>query len=556
MKSQNLFINSLIMKTSIFKSFSGFLPIILIIILITGCNEGKKHEAESPAIIPAPVSVQVLKGQFEITPQTRIAYPEENSEIRKIVDHLNQLLNKHAGFNLNIVDLEQAGNNCISFQTNDFPDLGQEGYVLKSNKKGILISAADPNGLFYGMVTLWQLFPINDSIPVIPALEIRDKPRYQWRGVHLDVGRHFFPAEFIKKYIDIIALHKMNVFHWHMTEDQGWRIEINKYQLLTEIGAWRDETIIGHPRNRPVKYDSTPHGGFYTQDEIKEIIQYAADRYITVVPEIEMPGHAQAVIASYHELGCTGEKVKVKTEWGISPYIYNVDDKTFEFLENVLSEVIALFPSKYIHIGGDEARKDQWKASEKIQQQIKDLGLENEEELQSHFIKRIEKFINNNGRNLIGWDEILEGGLAPNATVMSWRGIEGGIEAAREGHDVVMTPTSHCYFDYYQSQNRDQEPLAIGGYLPIDTVYSFEPTPEALSEEEAKHILGAQANVWTEYIATTEHVEYMLLPRLSALSEVVWSPEEKRDLENFRERLETQVKRYKAMGWNYRPLDE
>jgi hexosaminidase len=544
------------MKFTILKSISVFLPIILFITFITSCNESKKPETESPAIIPVPVSIQVLEGQFEITPQTCIAYPEENSEIRKTVDYLNQLVNKHTGFNLNIIDLEQTGKNCISFQTDDFPDLGQEGYTLQSNEKGIQISAAEPNGLFYGMVTLWQLFPSNDSILVIPALEIRDKPRYQWRGVHLDVGRHFFPAEFIKRYIDIIALHKMNVFHWHLTEDQGWRIEIKKYPLLTEIGAWRDETIIGHPRNRPVKYDGTPHGGFYTQDEIKEIIQYAADRYITIVPEIEMPGHAQAAIASYPELGCTGEKVKVKTEWGISPYIYNVDDKTFEFLENVLSEVIDLFPSKYIHIGGDEARKDQWKASEKIQQQIKDFGLEDEEELQSYFIRRIEKFINGKDRNLIGWDEILEGGLAPNATVMSWRGTEGGIEAARQGHDVVMTPTSYCYFDYYQSQNTDQEPLAIGGYLPIKTVYSFEPTPAQLSEEEAKHILGAQANVWTEYMAATEHVEYMLLPRLSALSEVVWSPEEKRDLENFMKRLETQVKRYEAMGWNYRPLDE
>jgi len=544
------------MKSSILKFILGFLPVIFIILLITSCNESKKPEAESPVIIPVPVSIQVLEGQFEITHQTSIAYPEENSEISKTVDYLNQLVNKHTGFNLNIVDLEQAGNNCISFQTDDFPDLGQEGYILKSNEKGIQISAAEPNGLFYGMVTLWQLFPSNDSILVIPALEIRDKPKYQWRGVHLDVGRHFFPAEFIKRYIDIIALHKMNVFHWHLTEDQGWRIEIKKYPLLTEVGAWRDETILGHPRNRPVKYDSTRHGGFYTQNEIKEIVQYAADRYITIVPEIEMPGHAQAAIASYPELGCTGEKVKVKTEWGISPYIYNVDDKTFEFLENVLSEVIELFPSKYIHIGGDEARKDQWEASEKIQQQIKGLGLETEEELQSYFIRRIEKFINSKGRNLIGWDEILEGGLAPNATVMSWRGTEGGIEAARQGHDVIMTPTSHCYFDYYQSKNTDQEPLAIGGYLPIDTVYSFEPTPTELSEKEAKHILGAQANVWTEYMATTEHVEYMLLPRLSALSEVVWSPKEKRDLEDFMKRLETQVKRYEIMGWNYRPLDE
>jgi hexosaminidase len=293
-----------------------------------------------------------------------------------------------------------------------------------------------------------------------------------------------------------------------------------------------------------------------TQDEIRDIIQYAADRYITIIPEIEMPGHAQAAIAAYPELGCTGEKVGVRTTWGISPYIFNVEDKTFEFLEDVLSEVIELFPSEYIHIGGDEARKDQWEASKRIQQQIKDLGLENEDELQSYFIHRIEEFINSKGKKLIGWDEILEGGLAPNATVMSWRGTTGGIEAARQGHDVIMSPTSHCYFDYYQSQDREQEPLAIGGFLPIDTVYAYEPTPAELSEEEATHILGAQANVWTEYIATDEHLEYMLLPRLSALSEIVWSPKEMRDWEDFRTRLESQVKRYEMAGWNYRPLDE
>jgi hexosaminidase len=382
-------------------------------------------------------------------------------------------------------------------------------------------------------------------------------PRFPWRGAHLDVGRHFFNADFVKKYIDIIALHKMNVFHWHLTDDQGWRIEIKKYPLLTEIGAWRDETVIGHPKagKEPVKYDGIKHGGFYTQDEIKEIIDYAADRYITIVPEIEMPGHAMAAIASYPELGCTGEKVKVRTTWGVSPYIYNVDDNTFKFLEDVLTEVIDLFPSEYIHIGGDEAVKDQWEESKKIQQQIKDLGLKDEHELQSYFIKRIEEFINNKGRKLIGWDEILEGGLAPNATVMSWRGVQGGIAAAREGHDVVMTPTTYCYLDYYQSKITDKEPLAIGGYLPLDIVYSYEPVPSELSTDEAKHILGAQANVWTEYIASPELVEYMLLPRMTALAELTWTPKEMKDLDDFKKRLETQVERYKTMGWNYRPLE-
>jgi hexosaminidase len=391
----------------------------------------------------------------------------------------------------------------------------------------------------------------------IPAVQITDIPRFSWRGAHLDVGRHFFDKEFIKKYIDIIAIHKMNVFHWHLTDDQGWRIEIKKYPLLTEIGAWRDETVIGHPwaGKEPVKYDGIRHGGFYTQGEIKEIIDYAADRYITIVPEIEMPGHAQAAIASYPELGCTGEKMKVRTTWGISPNIYNTEDNTFKFLEDVLTEVIDLFPSEYIHIGGDEALKDQWKASNKIQKQIKDLGLKDEHELQSYFIQRIEKFINSKGRKLIGWDEILEGGLAPNATVMSWRGIQGGIDAASQGHDVVMTPSTHCYLDYYQSKNTEMEPLAIGGYLPLDTVYNYEPVPLELSADEAKHILGAQGNVWTEFIATPEHVEYMLLPRIAALAELTWTPKEMKNLEYFKKRLVIQVERYKTMGWNYRPLE-
>ena len=547
------------MKTLYFNSVIKTILTIILVMALNGCTQESSTISELPSIIPKPVSVEVNKGQFKITPQTQIACPEEDPEILKIGEYLNQLVYKNAGFNLNMVGLDNAGNNCIALHTGDFPDLGKEGYVLKSTKKGVQITAGQPNGLFYGIITLWQLFSItqDENSLVIPEIEITDQPRYQWRGAHLDVCRHFFTVEFVKKYIDILARHKLNIFHWHLTEDQGWRIEIKKYPLLTEVGAWRDETVIGRPRRgTPVQYDGIRHGGYYTQDEIRDIIQYAAERYITIVPEIEMPGHAQAAIAAYPELGCTGEKVKVKTEWGISRYIFNVEDNTFSFLEDVLSEVIDLFPSEYIHIGGDEARKDQWKASKRIQQQIKDLGLENEDELQSHFIHRVEEFINSKGKKLIGWDEILEGGLAPNATVMSWRGIVGGIEAARQGHDVIMSPTSHCYFDYYQSQDREKEPLAIGGFLPVDTVYAYEPTPAELSAGEAKHILGVQANVWTEYIATEEHLEYMLLPRLSALSEVAWSPKEMRDWQDFRKRLERQAKRYEVMGLNYRPLDE
>jgi len=550
------------MKTHLSKT----LPVIFItflIIMITNCSAPEnKTLADIPGIIPLPAAIQVLSGQFILTPETDIVYPADNEEIKKIAEYLNQLVFKSAGFQLSLSDSDHPQQKSIQLLTGEFPDIGKEGYHLKSSRKGVQISANEPNGLFYGVITLWQLFPtgsVTGNSITIPAVQITDMPRFPWRGAHLDVGRHFFDTDFIKEYIDIIALHKMNVFHWHLTDDQGWRIEIKKYPLLTETGAWRDETVIGHPwRNRdkgPVKYDGIRHGGFYTQNEIKEIIEYAADRYISVVPEIEMPGHAQAAIASYPELGCTGEKVKVGTIWGISPYIYNVDDNTFKFLEDVLSEVIDLFPSEYIHIGGDEALKDQWKASKKIQKQIRDLGLKDEHELQSYFVKRIEKYINSKGRKLIGWDEILEGGLAPNAAVMSWRGIQGGIEAARQGHDVVMTPYTHCYLDYYQSENTDQEPLAIGGYLPLDTVYNYEPVPSQFSVEEAKHILGAQGNVWTEFIADTEYLEYMLLPRMTAIAELTWTPKELKNLDDFKKRLESQVERYKLMDWNYRPLE-
>jgi len=360
------------------------------------------------------------------------------------------------------------------------------------------------------------------------------------------------PKEYVKKYIDYIAMHKMNTFHWHLTEDQGWRIEIKKYPKLTEIGAWRKETLIGHYRDKPHKYDGKVHGGFYTQEDVKEIVEYAKSRYVTVVPEIEMPGHSVASLASYPELSCTGGPFEVRTIWGSSEDVYCAgNEETFHFLEDVLSEVIALFPSEYIHIGGDECSKGRWEKCPKCQARIKAEKLKDENELQSYFIKRIEKFLNANNRKLIGWDEILEGGLAPDATVMSWRGMVGGIEASRQGHDVVMSPTSHCYFDYYQG-NPDLEPLAIGGYLPLKKVYSFEPTPDDLTTEEAKHILGAQANLWTEYIQTQEHAEYMVFPRISAIAEVVWTPKELRNWDNFIMRMEKQFRRYDILMVNYR----
>ncbi len=391
----------------------------------------------------------------------------------------------------------------------------------------------------------------------VPAVEIIDSPRFSWRGMHLDVGRHFFPISFVKRYIDLLAMHKMNRFHWHLTEDQGWRIEIKKYPKLTQIGAWRSESLVGHYTDEPRKYDGVRYGGFYTQDEIREVVAYAAKRFITVVPEIEMPGHSVAALAAYPELACTDGPFEVEKLWGVHEDVYCAGkESTFAFLQDVLTEVMGLFPSTYIHIGGDECPKTRWKAHDLDQKRIKEENLKDEHELQSYFVKRIERFLSSYNRRLVGWDEILEGGLPPAATVMSWRGFEGGIEAANSGHDVVMTPTSHCYFDYYQSENTESEPLAIGGFLPLSKVYHFEPMPPEIDPEKAHHILGGQGNVWTEYMKTEDKVEYMVLPRMSAMSEVLWTQESDRSYKGFVARLEmSQFGRFDRMGLKYRRLD-
>jgi hexosaminidase len=429
-------------------------------------------------------------------------------------------------------------------------------------------------GVFRGLQTLRQLMPVEvedrfralapwggastlGARPAsataalrIPAVDISDAPRFPYRGMHLDVGRHFFPVEFVKKYIDLLALYRMNTFHWHLTEDQGWRIEIRRYPRLTEVGSCRAETIL-EKNFDPFVGDGMPYCGFYTQAEIREVVAYARERHILVIPEIEMPGHSVAALAAYPELACTEGPFEVHTRWGVTPDIYCPKEETFEFLQAVLEEVMQLFPSPYIHIGGDEAPKERWEESPVAQEVIRREGLADEHELQSWFVQRIERFLNANGRRLIGWDEILEGGLAPNATVMSWRGMEGGIDAARQGHDVIMTPVSHVYFDYYQAEP-DGEPLAICCFTPLEKVYGFEPVPGELAADEAPHVLGAQGNVWTEYMTTPEHVEYMALPRMLALSEVVWSPRDLRDWESFRVRLEAQLPRLDALDVNYR----
>ncbi|MGH7220984.1 MAG: beta-N-acetylhexosaminidase, partial [Nitrospiraceae bacterium] len=374
----------------------------------------------------------------------------------------------------------------------------------------------------------------------VPCVQIEDYPQFQWRGALLDVARHFMPKEFVKKFIDLLALHKLNSFQWHLTDDQGWRIEIKKYPKLTQIGAWRKETLVGrleHESQKELKFDGTSHGGFYTQDDAREIVEYARVRHINVVPEIEMPGHAQAAIAAYPELGNTGHLLEVGTKWGVVENIFNPKETTILFLQDVLTEVLEMFPSGFIHTGGDEAVKTQWKASAEVQARIKELGLKNEEELQGYFTGRMAEFLSSRGRRLIGWDEILEGGVPRNATVMSWRGEKGGIAAAQAGHDVVMAPTGYTYFDYYQSRDKDKEPLAIGGYLPLETVYGYDPVPREIAPEFRKHVLGSQGQLWTEYLPYPKRVEYMAFPRLAALAEVTWTSKEKKNYAEFLERL-------------------
>ncbi len=422
-----------------------------------------------------------------------------------------------------------------------------------------ILIRGNPAGLFYGVQTLLQLLPPqiykkqkdDDFELSIPAIRITDKPRFKWRGMHLDVARHFFSLEFIKKYIDLLALHKLNTLHVHLTDDQGWRLEIKKYPQLTEKGSWRKGTTSAL-LNKPDVLDGIPHGGYYTQEEIREMVRYAEERYITIVPEIEMPGHSQAALSVFPNLSCSGGPFDVKMNWGISDEIYCAgNEEAFTFLENVLSEVIDLFPSKYIHIGGDEVPKVRWENCIKCQNRIKSEGLKNGEELQSYFIQRIEKIVNLRGRQIIGWDEIIQGGLAPNASVMSWRGEAGAIEVSQKGHNAVMCPSPYCYFDYYQGDPA-KEPKAMESVLPLEKVYSYEPIPSELTEREAEHILGAQGNVWTEHIKTTGQVEYMALPRMSAMAEVVWSAKSDRNIDDFLKRLAYHYFRLDALDVNYR----
>lgn len=514
-------------------------------------------QAQQPVtIIPEPVSLQLTGGNFVISKTTKIKSSNADKELQAAAKFLRNQVEDVSGYTL---PFGTAANNVIELKIVHEKQLGEEGYHLFVNRNSVLISANTKAGIIYGMQSLFQLLPAirTNAALSIPCMQVTDYPRFAWRGMHLDVSRHFFSPKMVKEYIDLMAMYKMNVFHWHLTDSQGWRIEIKKYPKLTDVGAWRVDYTNLVWGSRPVAKEGEPatYGGYYTQEQIKDIIKYAAQRNITIVPEIEMPGHSAAAIAAYPFLSCTGAAQLPMTGQNGTNISHNFcagKDAVFVFLQNVLSEVISLFPSQYIHIGGDEVDKTSWKNCPLCQARMRAEGLKDENELQSYFIRRMEQFIISKHRKLIGWDEILEGGLAPEATVMSWRGEAGGIEAAKMKHNVVMTPGNPVYFDHYQA-GPEGEPLAIGGMNTLKNVYDYEPVPKELDASESKYVLGAQANVWTEYISTAEHLEYMVLPRMAALSEVLWSPKENRNWKSFSERIAVHYKIYGQKGWHYCP---
>lgn len=525
--------------------------LFLIVICGVAFYACENTEVQQLNIVPRPVEVQVTKGHFLLTPQTVIQVEKGEENIVPACRFFADYVGRSFGSPLKIEEGGRARNAIhVAIDTT----LGQEAYQLTVNKKKIDILAGSGVAVFYAFQTLRQMTPVamekgeKMTVAEIQNAVIKDEPRFAYRGAMLDVGRHLFTVEDIKTFIDMLALHKLNRFHWHLTDDQGWRIEIKKYPELTKVGSMRKETVIG--RNSG-KYDGQPYGGYYSQEEVKEIVKYAADRYITVIPEIELPGHAGAALASYPWLGCTGGPYEVVKEWGVFEDVYCAgSEKTFQFFEDVFDEVISLFPSEFIHVGGDECPKEAWKKCPKCQRRIKKENLKNEYELQSYFVHRMEKYLNSKGRKIIGWDEILEGGISKTATIMSWRGTRGGIEAAKQGNQVIMAPNTYVYLDYYQALDREKEPFAIGGYLPIEKVYSLEPTL-GLNPEESKMVIGVQANTWTEYIKDFKHVQYMVLPRLAALSEVAWTPASEKDYASFINRIVALSGRYDALGYNY-----
>jgi len=511
-------------------------------------------------IIPKPVSLLAGKGQFILTPETVIVVAGTGRELREVAQYLAGILRPATGFELPVRTTSGRAKSIIEISLAPVArTLGNEGYTLKVVPGRIVISAKAAAGLFYGVQTLRQLLPsdifspyrVTRTLWTVPAVTIRDVPRYAWRGLMLDVARHFFDKAYVLRFLDLMALHKLNTFHLHLTEDQGWRLAIRNYPKLIQLGAQRASSPL---KGDPSQQDGLPYGPYYfTQDDIREIVAYAQKRFITVVPEIEMPGHALAALSAYPELSCTGGPFRPRTVWGVEADVYCAGkEATFRFLEGVLDEVLSLFPSKFIHIGGDECPKERWKECPACQARMRAEGLKDEHELQSYFIRRMEGYLRSKGRRLIGWDEILEGGLADGAAVMSWRGTAGGIAAAAAGHDVVMTPATHCYFDYRQAENIADEPEAINGKLTLDQVYAYDPTPSELPAARRKHVLGVQGNLWSEFLFSWREVDYMSYPRASALAEVAWTPQAARDYTDFTTRLKKHQARLDLLGVGYR----
>ncbi len=518
----------------------------ILIVLAIVTNNVMAQKLVSLPVIPLPLKMESGQGYFEINENT-ILY-SESEEAMVDLNFLQSYIADHYGVNLKSA-IGEKKKRAVTVKRNHH--LKPDAYTLTIDSMHVQIEGGDGAGVFYGIQTLIQLLPAGKTTKFkISAVKIEDEPRFSWRGMHLDVCRHFFGVKEVKKYLDYLAMYKMNVFHWHLTDDQGWRIEIKKYPKLTSVSAFRNGTLIGHYGENPERYDTIRYGGFYTQDEIRDVISYANTRHITIVPEIEMPGHALAALAAYPMLACTPGPFEVGRTWGVFKDVYCPSEITFNFLQDVLTEVCDLFPGKYIHIGGDECPKDRWQESEFCQELMKQQGIKDEHKLQSYFVQRIGKFLQTKNKKLIGWDEILEGGIAEDATIMSWRGYAGGVLAAQQYHDVVMTPTAYCYFDYYQSKNVT-EPLAIGGYLPLEMVYRFEPVADVLTADEAKYILGTQGNVWTEYMTDWSKVEYMTMPRMAAIAEVAWTAKDKKDYNSFISRLSLHTKMLSFLGVNY-----
>lgn len=519
------------------------------------CSEKRTLNSDYE-IIPKPLDVN-CKGDasFLLKDGVAVIYPENNQKMQDNAEFLVDYVEKQTGVKLTFhAGMPVDGAICLTL---DLSDDNAEAYKLIVNDKRVCISGASEAGVFYGIQTLRKSLPVAQDINVnLSAVEIYDKPRFAYRGAMLDVARHFYTVDEVKTFIDMLALHNINRFHWHLTDDQGWRIEIKKYPKLMSVASERKETVVG--RWYSGIYDGKPYGGYYTQDELRDVIDYAAKRHITIIPEVDLPGHMQAALTAYPELGCTGGPYEVRTIWGVSQDVLCVgNDFTLQFVKDVLSEVADIFPSEYIHIGGDECPKVRWEKCPKCQERIKSLGLKSdakhtkEQRLQSYMIQEAAKYLKEKGKRIIGWTEILEGGLVPDATLMSWIGESGGIEAAHQHHDVIMTPNTYLYFDYYQSKKVEDEPLAIGGYLPIEKTYNYEPMPKELTKEEQQYIKGVQANLWTEYIPVFSQVQYMVLPRLGAAAEVQWTDPSKKDYKDFLRRVPHLVAVYDCYGWNY-----